>query len=322
MIRNLSRRAVLAAPAILVSRRAFAAPDRVRIAVFNVASTMPYYVAQRRGLFAAEGLDVVPTFLNAPPLIIQAMITGDVDGSSNLVTLEGANIDARRPGTAIYISLNGQNAQYRMEQFVVGPKSTAKTLTDLKGARILSAPGPANMSAARGVLASVGLQDGRDYTLTEQPMGVHVGAVMAGTFDAGYTLEPQGTIALQQGARLLEAGVIATHLIGRAGSEAYAAGACLTGKFIAEQPDAARRFAAAWGKSLDMIRADPSTREVLTSDLNTPPELAAIVPLQDFTMVRNLGPQQLADFQKFIDIGVQQGVVRDPVKISDIIRAL
>ena len=41
---------------------------------------------------------------------------------------------------------------------------------DLRGARILSAPGPANMAAARGVLTAVGLQDGRDYTLVEQPM--------------------------------------------------------------------------------------------------------------------------------------------------------
>ena len=61
-------------------------------------------------------------------------------------------------------------------------------------------------------------------------MGVHVGALAAGTFDAAYTLEPQATIAERQGAaRRLEAGVIATHLIGRPGAQAWAAGAAFTG---------------------------------------------------------------------------------------------
>jgi NitT/TauT family transport system substrate-binding protein len=314
--------AVLATP--FLARGALAA-DRMRIAVFNVSSALPYYVAQERGFFAAEGIEASAVPLQTAPLIVQSMVSGDVEATSNLVTLEGANINTRRPGTAVYISLNGQNAQYRMEQFMVRPNHPARTIRDLKGGvRILSAPGPANISAARAVLAAVGLQEGRDYTISEQQMGVHVGALQAGTFDAAYTLEPVATIAERTGAaRRLEAGVIATHLLGRPEAQAFAAGAAVTQKFLTEKPDAARRFAAAWSRACATIRAEPeAVRPLLVQHMNTPADLAPVVPLLNFTMVRDLTAENIADFQKFVDLAVAQGVVRDRVDVRSFLRSL
>lgn len=316
------RRRALASLAIAAPALAQPA-ERVRIAVFNVASAIPHYIAAERGLYAAAGLAVEPVMLQAAPLIVQALVANDVDAASNLVTLEGANINARRANTALYFALNGQNAEYRSEMFLVRAGSTATDLRGLRGARILSAPGPANMSAARAVLATQGLAEGRDYTLTEQPMGVHVGALTAGTFDAAYTLEPVASIAIRQGAaRLLEAGVIATHLIGRPTAQAFAAGACVSGRFLETRPATAARLAGAWKAALDMLRSDPTTRTLLTQHMNTPADLAPTVPLPNLTMVSALTPQDIADFQKFIDFAVAERVVRDPIQVSSFIRAL
>ena len=320
------RRPLLAAlPSLalpFLSRGAQAA-DAMKVAVFNVSSALPFYVAQERGLFAEQGLAVTAVPLQAAPLIVQALVSGDVDAAANLVTLEGANINARRAGTAVYIGLNGQNAQYRMEQFIVRPNWPGTSLRDLKGARIVSAPGPANLSAARAVLASVGLKEGADYTLTEQQMGVHVGALAAGTFDAAYTLEPQATLAERQGvARRLEAGVIATHLLGRPGANAWAAGTALSQRFLDAKPDVARRFAAAWSRACQVAREDASARELLVRFMNTSAELAPTVPLVNFRMVRDLAEQDIADFQAFVDLAVAQGVVRDRIDVKTFLRAL
>jgi len=312
--------AAIATP--FLARGAMAA-DAVKIGVFNVSSALPFYVARERGFFTEAGLAVEAVPLQAAPLIVQAMVAGDLDGASNLVTLEGANINARRANTAVYFALNGQSDRYRMEQFVVRPGWNATSLRDLKGAKILSAPGPANMSAARAVLASVGLQEGRDYTLSEQQMGVHVGALAAGTFDAAYTLEPQATIAERQGAaRRLEAGVIATHLIGRPDAQAWAAGAALTGKFLDARPEIAARFAGAWGKACATIKADPSVRDLLVPFMQTSAELAPTIPLVNFAMVKDMTPQEVADFQKFVDLAVAQGVVRGAIDVKSFLRPL
>ncbi|MCR0982843.1 ABC transporter substrate-binding protein [Roseomonas populi] len=312
--------AALATP--FLARGAMAA-DTVRVAVFNVSSALPFYVARERGFFAEAGIAAEAVPLQAAPLIVQAMVAGDVEAASNLVTLEGANINSRRANTAVYIQLGGQNDQYRMEQFIVRPGFGAASIKELKGAKIVSAPGPANMAAARAVLAANGLQEGRDYTLTEQQMGVHVGALAAGTFDAAYTLEPQATIAERQGAaRRLEAGVIARYLIGRPDAQAFAAGGALTGKFLQEKPEVAQRFAAAWAKACATIRSDATVRELLVPFMNTSAELAPTVPLVNFAMVKDLTPQEVADFQTFVDIAVRQGVVRSAIDVKTFLRAL
>jgi NitT/TauT family transport system substrate-binding protein len=43
-----------------------------------------------------------------------------------------------------------------MEQFVVRKGLEIKSLADLKGKKIMSAPGPANVSMARAALAAAG----------------------------------------------------------------------------------------------------------------------------------------------------------------------
>ncbi len=310
----------LAAPVVARAQAA----DRVRVAVFNVSSALPYYVAAERGFFAAEGIEASAVPLQAAPLIVQAMVTGDVEAAANLVTLEGANINARRANTAVYVALNGQNARYQMEQFVVRPGQAAQSIRELRGARIVSAPGPANVSAAKAVLAANGLVEGRDYTIQEQQMGVHVGALAAGTFDAAYTLEPVATIAERAGAaRRLEAGVIATHLLGRTEAQAWAAGCALTGRFLSDKPAVAARFASAWSRACEVIRGDAaSVRPLLVRHMQTSAELAPTIPLVNFRMVKDLSAEDLADFQKFVDLAVQQGVVRDRIEVRSFVRAL
>ncbi len=310
----------LAAPFVIGSARA---ADPVRVALFEAGSTLPYFVAQTRGFFRDAGVAPVHNVVANHPLIVQALVTGSVDACTNLVMLEAANINSRRPNSVVYFHVHGQNAEYRMEQFVVRPGSTARTLADLRGARIMSAPGPANMAAARGALAAVGLTEGRDYTLVEQPMAVHVGSMQSGQFDAAFTLEPAATIGERAGAmQRLEAGVIATHLLGRRDALAFAAGTGFSGRFLEQNEGVARRFAEAWGRAVEAIANDPTTREVLTSHLNTPPDLAAVMPLQRFTMVRDMTEQMFADFQRFIDVAVEMGVVRTRVEARSMLRAL
>lgn len=299
------------------------AADKVKIGVFPSSSALPFYVALERGYFRDAGIDAEAVVFNAHPLTVQALVTGDVDGAANLVTLEAANINQRRPGTLAYISLNGQNEQYITEQFVVRSGSTVKSLKDLKGARILSAPGPANVGAAKAVLKAVGLEEGRDYTIQEQQMGVHLGALQAGTFDAGYTLEPLGSMMVRQGvARRLEAGVIATYLLGRKDAQAYAAGGALSGRLLKDKPAVAARYAGAWARALKDIESDPKVRELLPKYMNTAADIAPTVPLAKFVLVKDLAAQDLGDFQKFVDIGVEQGVVKGAVDTRTMLKAL
>jgi len=313
--------AVLAAIAASMVTPAHAV-DKVKVGVFPSSSALPYFVALDRGYFKEVDIETEAVTFNAHPLTVQAIVTGDIDVASNLVTLEGANINQRRASTLTFISLNGQNAQYITEQFVVRIGSTAQSLKDLKGAKIMSAPGPANLGAAKAVLKSAGLEEGKDYTIQEQQMGVHIGAMQANTFDAAYTLEPLASMMIKQGAaRRLEAGVISTHLLGRKEALAFAAGGALSNKFMTERPQVAARFASAWAKAVNDVARDAKVRELLPKYMNTSADIAPTVPLAKLVLVKDLTAQDMSDFQKFVDIGIQQGVIKGAIDVKTLIKA-
>ncbi|MDQ0587953.1 ABC transporter substrate-binding protein [Variovorax paradoxus] len=310
---------VLAAFAVLPAQAA----DRIKVGVFPSSAALPFYVAVNRGYFKEADLEIEEVPMTSHPLTVQALVSNGIDAAVNLVTLEGANMESRRPNTLKYISLNGQNAQHVIEQFVVKADSPARTLKDFRnGFKLFSAPGPANIGAARAVLKKVGLAEGRDFTIQEQQIGVHLGALQSGNFDGGYTLEPSATIMVAQKiGRRIEAGVISTYLLGNKSASAFAAGAVMSGRFMADKPDVARRFAAAWARGVKEAQADSSARGYLVQGMKVPPELAATVPLPRIVMAKDMTPADVGDFQKFLDIGTELGVVKDRIDGKALVRA-
>jgi NitT/TauT family transport system substrate-binding protein len=318
---RLFRTAVLAGAALLTlaaGQNALAA-DKVKIGVFPVSSALPYFVAVERGYFKEQGIDAEMVKLMGAPPIVQGMLTGDLDAGANLVTVDGMNANTKKEGLVYYMSLYGQNKFAQMEQFVAKTGLDAKSVKDIKAAsgapkKIMSAPGAGNMAMARAVLGAVGMKEGADYTLTELAMNLHADAMKAGTFDFGYTLEPNATVMNSMGAaKTVEAGVVSKYIIGREEAYAYMAGGAITGKFMKERPEVAKRFSTAWRKALKDIEQDPTTRELLKGNTFTPPELAMTIPLPRMLMVDQLSVQDKKDFQKVIDFTIQSGVIKDPV---------
>jgi NitT/TauT family transport system substrate-binding protein len=294
-----------------------AAQDKVRVGVFPVSSSLPYFVALERGFFKEQNIEPEMTRLIGGPPNIAAMITNQIDAAAVLVTIEGMNANLKKPGVAMYISVNSQNVKYEMEQFVVRNGFNAKSLKDLKGAKIMSAPGPANVTMAKAALAAVGLKEG-DYTIDQLDMGQHVNAMKAGTFDAGYTLEPNASVMRKLGiAHTIEAGVIAHYVLGDPNANAYVGGCALTSDFIASRPDVARRFTAAWAKAVDFINQHPDeARKHLLKNTFTPPEVVDSVPMIKYVMAKDLTAQDKQEFQKFIDFSVTTGTLPEKVDVT------
>jgi NitT/TauT family transport system substrate-binding protein len=305
--------AALAAPA--------AALDKVKVGVFPVGSSLPYFVAVERGFFKAQGIETEMVRLIGGTPNIAAMISNQIDVGAVLVTIEGMNANLKKPGVAMYIGVHSQNKTNQMEQFVVPADSKAKALKDLKGAKIMSAPGPANVTAAKAVLAKVGLKEG-DYIIDQLDMGQHVNAMKAKTFDAGYTLEPQGSIMRKLGiGRTIESGVIAKYILGDENGNAFAAGCALTTDFINRRPDVARRFAAAWKMSVDYINKNPKeARKYLAKNTLTPDDVVDSVPMLHYYTAGDLTTKNLAEFQKFIDFAHETGTLSQKVDIKKFIK--
>jgi len=267
--------ATLAAPA--------SAQDKVKVGVFPVSSSLPYFVAVERGFFKEQNVEPEMVRLIGGPPNVAAMITNQIDASAVLVTIEGMNANIKKPGVAMYISVNSQNKIYQMEQFVVRKGFPATSLKDLKGARIMSAPGPANVTMAKAALAAVGLKDG-DYTIDQLD--------------------------------------IAHYVLGDPDANAFVGGCALTSDFIKSRPDVAKRFAAAWGRAVEFINSNPQeARKHLLKNTFTPDDVVDTVPMIRYFMTKDLTAKDKADYQKFIDFSVQTGTLSEKVDVSKYLQA-
>ena len=294
------------------------AADKVKVGVFPVSSSLPYFIARDLGYFQELDIDPETIILMGGPPNVAALITNQIEVSVVLVTLEGLNADIKKPGVAMYVAMNGQNATHRMEQFVVrsGLADKVTSLKDFKGLKLMSAPGPANLNTAKGILAKVGLKDG-DYTIDQLDMGQHINAMKAGTFDGGYTLEPNATVMNQLGfAKTVEAGVIAKYVLGDPEADPFAAGCAFSSDFISKRPDVARRFAQAWAKALVLIKNDPQeARKHLLKNTMTPENVVDTIPMLGYIMVKDMSPKQIDDLQRFADFGHDIGVVPEKIDV-------
>lgn len=323
-----SRRRLLAGAFVAATLSALPAagqtPDTVKVGVFPISSSLPYFVAIDLGYFKELNIEPETIKLMGGPPNVAALITNQIEVSAVLVTLEGLNADIKKPGVAMYIAMHSQNATYKMEQFVVreGLVDKVKTLADFKGLKLMSAPGPANLNTAKGILAKMGLKDG-DYTIDQLDMGQHVNALKAGTFDGGYTLEPSATIMQNVGAgKTVEAGVIAKYILGDPQADAYAAGCAFTTDFIEKRPDVAKRFAAAWAKAIVYINEHPAeARKHLAKNTMTPDNVVDTVPMLGYIMTKDMSPKQLGYLQKFADFGTEIGVVPEKIDVKTVLKA-
>jgi NitT/TauT family transport system substrate-binding protein len=296
--------------------------DKVVVAMGKTSSNLPYYVADARGFFKEFGIETDQKIIIDNSLVITALIADQVEAAASVLAIDGMNANMKKPGAVNWITLNAQNDPHKMEQFVIRTGFNATKLADLKGARIVCAPGLGNLSMAKAALAKAGLNEG-DYRLDPMDPNQHINVLQSGQYDAAYTLEPGATLMRKSGvATTLQSGVIAQVVLGDAKANAYVGGAVVTGAFLKNRPDVAKRYAQAWAKAIAFINDTPDeARKYLLNNTPIPENIVNEVPIVLFTAAANASAQDKANLQAYLDYAVKMGALSEGVSVAPYIKA-
>jgi len=302
----------LAAPALV---RAQTSP-KIRIGYWPVAAGLPFFAAIEKGYFKEAGLDVEALKFAGAQQVMEAMLSGRSDGSSNGTGSGNLGVgELASPGLFKIIATNPSNAKYVLDEFLVPKDSTVKSIAELKGKRVASGPGIQNKTLAMVVLERAGATGA---TVTELPIGQHVAALAAGQVDAVYTLEPTGTVGRLNGTtRLLEAGVIAKYILGDAQAPWHGGSATLTTEFIKKYPTETKKYIAAYARGIELVRTKPTeARQYLKGYTAIEGPLTSEVPLASYMLYNEFKPTDIAAFQKFFDLFTEKGVFDKKLDVS------
>jgi NitT/TauT family transport system substrate-binding protein len=308
--------ATLASMTLLSGARAADALPHIRIGYWPVAAGLPFFAAIEKGYFRDAGLDVEAIKFAGAQQVMEAMLAGRSDGSSNGTGSANLAIgEIASPGLFKIFASNPSNAKYVLDEFLVQTASPYKSIAELKGKRVGSGPGIQNVTLAKTVLERAGATGA---TVIELPIATHVASLSAGQIDAVYTLEPTGTVGRLAGStRVLEAGVIAHYILGDPNAPWFGGSATLTSEFIKANPQAAKRFIDAYARGIDLVKNHPDeARQYLKGYTAIEGALTSQVPLADYRLSTEFTKYDIEMFQKFFDLFVEKGVFKSRVLVE------
>lgn len=304
----------LGAPAIVRAQAA-----KLRIGFWPVAAGLPFFAAVEKGYFKEAGLEVEPLKFAGAQQVMEAMLSGRSDGSSNGTGSANLAIgEIAQPGLFKIFATNPSNAKYVLDEFIVPKDSPVKTMVDLKGKKVASGPGIQNVTLAKTMLERAGATGA---TVMELPIGQHIAALVAGQVDACYTLEPTGTIGRMNGTtRVLESGVVARYILGDPMAPWHGGAASLTTEFIKKNPEVAKKFIAAYARGIDLVRSKPDdARQFMKGYTAIEGPLTSEVPLASYMLYNEFKPSDVAYFQKFYDLFTEKGIFEKKVVVDSLL---
>ncbi len=180
-------------PALLLGQ------SKLKVAYSSVTGNQaPLWIAQDRGIFKKNGLEVELIFIEGGSRVVQAMVAGDTPiahvGATPVITgnLRGADL------AMIAATVNKILFQFFTTQDVSRPE-------DLKGKRVgISRFGSGSDFALRAALKELGLEPNKDVAILQLgTTPVRMAALEAGSIRGTVLLPPETLMAKKKGYRLL-----------------------------------------------------------------------------------------------------------------------
>jgi len=229
--------------------------------VLPSVTSAPDYVAYEEGFFEAEGLNVTLQQFQGGSVIVEAIVSGSIDGgevgSAPLVAATSKGIDL------VNVLSYAMFDQERSPQAViVAADSSLKTLKDLRGHKIaVNTLGSLEDMRLKGqILPSVGLTTD-DVELLQLPWPNMAEALARGQVDAVLPFDPFTTQMVQDTDRFRVLSDL-TELVPDGGLPLTTMS--MSGKLWSSNPELAAKFAAAIGASIKFIEENPERAAQIT----------------------------------------------------------
>src|SRR5262245_17864532 len=314
--------AVAAAPPV-------SAADQVRIGIARTISDAGYYIADARGFFRDEDLEVALTGFNSAAQMIAPLGTGELDVGGGTVSAGFYNAVGRGIAMKIVADQGSIRPGYGYSSLMVRKdlvdSGRYRSFADLKGMKVaIGAPGTGSASALNEALKRGGLRYG-DVEVVYIGFPEHLPAYRNKGIDASITNEPTMTRAIEEGVAVRVAGNDVTY------PGQQTAVAFFSDHFIRNRRDAAERFMRAYLRGVRVYndalmdgRLDgPRANEVI-------PILVKYTTIKDESMFRRMVPSycnpdgevNVASLRKDLDFFRELGLIeKKDVSVDGVVDA-
>jgi NitT/TauT family transport system substrate-binding protein len=311
--------AVMAIGAMLASGAAHAQCAKMEkvVAVWlPIMQTTAYYVALEEKLFVKASIEIVSQKLEAPNQIIDALVANRADfGPPGAAAGIAMLAESKFPGTFKVFGLQGGGIKVNLinDGLIVKKGSTIKTFADLKGKKLGHIPGIQWRTISRHMVRSAGLDPTTDVTLMDLAVGMQMPAVVGGSVDATLSLEPVGSIAVASG----QAERAMTNPVSMVISDPFYSGvSLLTGKFLSERPQVARKVVEALDEATRMANANfDKYKSIIPKYTPIREQQLALLAKPYLRAFNELNDVDLNSYQALVDVFLRENVLAQKMDV-------
>ncbi len=284
----------------------------IRVPDTQFMGIMPLYVAEEQGFFSKRGLALQWIDVKDPGQAGKVFLSGGADffmtTFANLLPAE-----VREPGTIRLLFPIYESPKKPGSYILVRPDSPITKPDDLRGKTVGTYSGPSQKSYALMVLRKLGLKEPDDVRLVQVASSAQVQALFGGSFDALFTVEPYGSVAISKGAKAIASAVRTTYI-----SDPFWLGSGEIHKSFAEkQPKAVEALLGALEQASEYIETHESeAREILARRTSTEPAVALKCAL--YTWVAHPTSQDLKQIQEHADILLAEKLIDKAVNVTNL----
>ncbi len=216
------------------------AADKVSVGVLLAAGDMGLFIADARGYFKAEGLDVTLTHIDSAVRMMPSLGAGDLDVGSGATSAALYNAAARKIDVRVVASRARTAPGYGYQGLVIRKdlveSGRYKTYADLKGLKFAFASPGSTPHSSLNEAAKKGGVAFNDMTVIYMNFGAQVAALQSKAIDGTIMVEPYLSQVVASGAAVNVAPTEEFYPAAEVSLLLYG------DKFIKERPDVARRF--------------------------------------------------------------------------------
>jgi NitT/TauT family transport system substrate-binding protein len=271
---------------------------------------LPLYIADEKGFFSEEGIRIQWIDVRDPGQAGKLFFAGQAD---ILVTTFASIMPAevRKPGT-LRLLLPAYEAAKQPGSFLLVRKgSSISSVAGLRGKKVGTYSGPSQRAYAQIALNKMGLRTPQDVQLIQVASSAQIQGLFGGGYDALFTVEPYGSTAISQGARVLETGVRTKYI-----SDPFWVGAvALPASRVSQNPQEVQALSRALEKAVRFIeKNETEARGILARRGSLTEPVAKRCAL--YTWVASPTSNHIAQVQSAVDTLLKAKIIERSVKVD------
>lgn len=272
---------------------------KMNVGHINLANDLPAFVAQEKGFFKDENLEVTLKKFDSSKLATDAIYSGDVDASAGSSTVPLLAAESVQPGKAkIYaLGYTGSQEKTTLGAFVVLKDSTVLAETDLAGKKIAIFPGGTAKILLTRYLKAIDVNVSEIQWVDQLP-NLWVPSLQNGAVDAVFAYESTLTVFKQDATKPVR--TFGHGALESAVDPLYLGGSTIRTEFADKNKEATKAYIRAYYKGIDFIKNNEAeARAILAKYTGVKEEVAKAMNLYPNS---KLGDIEKDKFQKLADI--------------------